>query len=62
MDKLSVVLVAILGALLLGEKLTVINWLGVGLIAGLLIAIPRISPLAAGLVGLALLARRMEPR
>jgi hypothetical protein len=30
--------------------------LGVGLIAGLLIAIPRISPLAAGLVGLALLA------
>jgi bacterial/archaeal transporter family protein len=32
-DKLSVVLVAIFGALLLGEKLTVINWLGVGLIA-----------------------------
>ena len=30
--------------------------LGVGLVAGLLIAIPRISPLAAGLVGLALLA------
>jgi hypothetical protein len=30
--------------------------LGVGLIAGLLIAAPRISPLAAGLVGLALLA------
>jgi hypothetical protein len=30
--------------------------LGVGLIAGLLIAVPRISPLAAGLVGLALLA------
>jgi hypothetical protein len=30
--------------------------LGAGLIAGLLIAVPRISPLAAGLVGLALLA------
>jgi hypothetical protein len=30
--------------------------LGVGLVAGLLIAVPRISPLAAGLVGLALLA------
>jgi hypothetical protein len=30
--------------------------LGVGLIAGLLIAVPRVSPLAAGLVGLALLA------
>jgi hypothetical protein len=30
--------------------------LAVGLIAGLLIAVPRISPLAAGLVGLALLA------
>jgi hypothetical protein len=30
--------------------------LGVGLIAGLLIAVPRISPLAAGLVGLVLLA------
>ena len=30
--------------------------LGVGLLAGLLIAIPRISPLAAGLVGLLLLA------
>src|SRR5712691_424599 len=30
--------------------------LGVGLIAGLLIAVPRISPLAAGLPGLALLA------
>ncbi len=32
-DKLSVVLVAIFGALLLGEKLTVLNWLGVALIA-----------------------------
>ena len=32
-DKLSVVLVAIFGALLLGEKLTMLNWLGVGLIA-----------------------------
>jgi hypothetical protein len=30
--------------------------LGVGLVAGLLVAIPRVSPLAAGLVGLALLA------
>jgi len=30
--------------------------LGVGLLAGLLVAVPRISPLAAGLVGLALLA------
>jgi hypothetical protein len=30
--------------------------LGVGLLAGLLIAVPRISPLAAGLPGLALLA------
>jgi hypothetical protein len=30
--------------------------LGVGLVAGLLIAVPRISPLAAGLPGLALLA------
>jgi hypothetical protein len=30
--------------------------LGVGMVAGLLIAAPRISPLAAGLVGLALLA------
>jgi bacterial/archaeal transporter family protein len=32
-DKLSVVLVAIFGALLLGEKLTMLNWLGVVLIA-----------------------------
>jgi bacterial/archaeal transporter family protein len=32
-DKLSVVLVAIFGALLLGEKLTLLNWLGVALIA-----------------------------
>ena len=31
-DKLSVVLVAIFGALLLGEKLTMLNWLGVALI------------------------------
>jgi transporter family protein len=31
-DKLSVVLVAIFGALLLGEKLTMLNWLGVVLI------------------------------
>ncbi len=33
-DKLSVVLVAIFGALFLGEKLNVLNWLGVALIAG----------------------------
>jgi transporter family protein len=33
-DKLSVVLVAIFGVLFLGEKLTLINWLGVALIAG----------------------------
>jgi transporter family protein len=32
-DKLSVVFVAMFGALLLGEKLAVIGWLGVGLIA-----------------------------
>ena len=32
-DKLSVVLVAVFGALLLGEKLTALNWLGVMLIA-----------------------------
>lgn len=32
-DKLSVVLVALFGAAFLGEKLTVPNWLGVGLIA-----------------------------
>jgi transporter family protein len=33
-DKLSVVLVAIFGALFLGEKLNALNWLGVALIAG----------------------------
>lgn len=33
-DKLSVVFVAVLGALLLGEKLTLANWLGVALMAG----------------------------
>ena len=32
-DKLSVVLVAIFGALLLSEKVTMLNWLGVALIA-----------------------------
>lgn len=32
-DKLSVVLVAILGATLLGESLSTPNWIGVGLIA-----------------------------
>src|SRR4029079_11279182 len=31
-DKLSVVLVAVFGAILLGEKLTMLNWLGVALI------------------------------
>lgn len=33
-DKLSVVFVALLGALLLGEKLSLLNWAGVALIAG----------------------------
>jgi transporter family protein len=33
-DKLSVVLVAIFGVLLLGERLSGLNWLGVGMIAG----------------------------
>jgi len=33
LDKLSVVLVAIIGAAFLGEKLALPNWLGVGLIA-----------------------------
>ena len=32
-DKISVVLVAIFGALFLGEKLTLLNWAGVALIA-----------------------------
>ena len=32
-DKLSVVLVAVFGALLLGERLSGVNWLGVALIA-----------------------------
>lgn len=32
-DKLSVVFVAVLAALLLGERLAAVNWLGVGLIA-----------------------------
>ncbi len=34
LDKLSVVLVAIFGALFLGERLAAVNWLGVALIAG----------------------------
>lgn len=34
LDKLSVVLVAILGALFLGEKLSAVNWTGVAMIAG----------------------------
>ena len=33
-DKLSVVLVAFFGAIFLGERLTLPNWLGVALIAG----------------------------
>ena len=33
LDKLSVVLVALLGVLLLGERLSVPNWLGIGLMA-----------------------------
>ena len=33
LDKLSVVLVAVLGALFLGEKLSAVNWTGVALIA-----------------------------
>lgn len=33
-DKLSVVMVAVFGALLLGEELSLANWLGVALIAG----------------------------
>ncbi|MBX3049505.1 MAG: EamA family transporter [Anaerolineales bacterium] len=33
-DKLSVVLVALFGVALLGEKLTAINWLGILLVAG----------------------------
>ncbi len=32
-DKLSVVLVAVIAALFLGEKLSAVNWVGVGLIA-----------------------------
>ena len=41
-DKLSVVLVAIFGVLLLGEKLSAVNWLGVLLVAGgaILVAMP----------------------
>ncbi len=33
-DKLSVVLVAVFGVLVLGEKLSAVNWLGVLLVAG----------------------------
>ena len=33
-DKLSVVLVAVFGAIFLSEKLTAANWLGIALIAG----------------------------
>lgn len=34
LDKLSVVMVAIFGAIFLGERLSALNWLGVALIAG----------------------------
>ena len=34
LDKLSVVLVAVMGVFLLGEKLSATHWLGVGLVAG----------------------------
>ena len=34
LDKLSVVLVAVLGTLFLGEKLSAVNWTGVAMIAG----------------------------
>lgn len=34
LDKLSVVMVAIFGAIFLGERLSTLNWLGVALIAG----------------------------
>ncbi|MDQ6433313.1 EamA family transporter [Mesorhizobium sp. LHD-90] len=34
LDKLSVVLVAVFAALFLGERLTLLNWLGVVLVAG----------------------------
>ncbi len=41
-DKLSVVLVAVFGVLLLGEKLSVVNWFGVLLVTGgaILVAMP----------------------
>src|SRR5271166_2770084 len=41
-DKLSVVLVAVFGVLFLGEKLSMVNWLGVLLVAGgaILVAMP----------------------
>ncbi|MGE0697879.1 MAG: EamA family transporter [Hyphomicrobiaceae bacterium] len=39
-DKLSVVLVAVFGVLLLGESLSLANWAGLGLIvAGILLTI-----------------------
>lgn len=41
-DKLSVVMVAVFGVAFLGEKLSALNWLGVGLIAAgaILVALP----------------------
>jgi transporter family protein len=33
-DKLSIVLVAVFGVVFLGEKLGLVNWLGVAMIAG----------------------------
>jgi drug/metabolite transporter (DMT)-like permease len=44
-DKLSVVFVAILGTLFLGESLTIVGWSGVALIAigAVLVALPNLS-------------------
>jgi transporter family protein len=41
-DKLSVVMVAILGVVFLGEKLSAVNWFGVLLVASgaILVALP----------------------
>src|SRR5262249_57377545 len=42
-DKLSVIMVAILGVVFLGEKLSAVNWLGVLLVAGGAILVARLS-------------------
>lgn len=45
LDKMSVVLVAIFGALFLGERLAPVNWLGVALItAGVVLVALRVGP------------------